>query len=356
MQSNCILQDPSIKKWDPKDTAPFFKSLNELEEKIYAYTLTNLKWSIDILIDLFLAEKQKKPAIIELLQSWRDTQQQEALQACIVSLRFDVISNDWLNLISKNEKVTPEFESQFSIIETMKHMFLKSNQGLVFHLLNGMLKKGYFRNYDAADLFQDGMIGLMVAVKKFDYTTGNAFSTYANWWIHHTLRRSFETKGSLICLSHYHREQIYTAKKLINNYVKAHGTQPSLPWLAKQMKCSEKMVKEILSPWLILSFDEPVNDQHNFTRYDMFFDENALSPEDHCNSIEFMEKISNAFNSLTPKEIGIMSNLFGLEDGIPQTLESVGQDVGLTRERIRQIKEAALSKLRNKIQMENPFV
>lgn len=355
--SNYILQDPSVKKWDPKDTVPFFKSLKELEDNLYTYSLTNLKWSIDILIDLFLAEKHKKSAVIESLRSWRDAQQQDDLQSCVSALRYEFISNEWVNLVSKNKKVTSEFVFQFSTIETMKHMFIRSNQGLVFHFLNRLLKKGYYRNYDAADLFQDGMIGLMIAVKKFDHTTGNQFSTYANWWIHHCLRRSFETKGSLICLSHYHREQIYTAKKLISNYVKVHGTQPSLPWLAKQMKCSEKMVKEILSPWLILSFDEPVNEQQNsLTRYDIFFDENAQSPEDHCNSVEFMEKISNAFNSLSPREIGIMSNLFGLEDGIPQTLDSVGQEVGLTRERIRQIKEAALTKLRNKIQMDNPFV
>ncbi len=253
------------------------------------------------------------------------------------------------DLANFNGHGTPEEKSRLEVeiqdgIQAKEHL-IKANTRLVV----SVAKRYIGRGVPFLDLIQEGNLGLMKAVEKFEYKRGFRFSTYATWWIRQTITRAIADQGRTIRVPVHMVDRIRQLYRTLHEMEQKLGRIPTTEELAEQLKLPIQKVDWMLRvSWLPLSLESPINDEDEEAELGMFVEDKVTpSPMQSTYAKMLRGKIEDVLDSLPPREARILRLRFGLENGRTYTLEEVGQKFGLTRERIRQIESKALRRLRH---------
>ncbi len=238
-----------------------------------------------------------------------------------------------------------ELEQQMADGVLAREHLIKANTRLVVSIAKRYMGRGV----PFLDLIQEGNLGLMKAVEKYEYKRGFRFSTYATWWIRQTITRSIADQGRTIRVPVHMVDRIRQLYRLTHEMEQKLGRQPNTEELAEALNVPITKVDWMMRvSWLPLSLESPINEDEEDSELGMFVEDNVTpTPIQSAYSKMLREKIEDVLDTLPPREARILRLRFGLENGHTYTLEEVGQKFGLTRERIRQIESKALRRLRH---------
>lgn len=216
-------------------------------------------------------------------------------------------------------------------------------------LVVSIAKRYVGRGMSFLDLIQEGNMGLMKAVDKFDYRLGFKFSTYATWWIRQAITRAIADQARTIRIPVHMVETINKLIRISRQLLQDKGREPLPEEIAEGMGITVERVREIQKiAQEPVSLETPIGEEEDSHLGDFIEDQDAIAPDDAASYILLQEQIEDVFTCLTDREQQVLILRFGLKDGKPRTLEEVGQHFNVTRERIRQIEGKALTKLRNR--------
>ena len=256
---------------------------------------------------------------------------------------------EYLKEIGSIALLTPEEESDLA--RRKSEGDVEAGRKLVeanLRLVVSIAKRYTGRGMSFLDLVQEGNLGLMKAVEKFDYAKGYRLSTYATWWVKQSITRSLADQSRTIRLPVHMVEAVNKIRRAQRSLSVKLGREPSMEEVAEEVNMSGKRVAELIqASGDTVSLETPVGDEEGSNLGDFVADDANASTEDKAESFLLREEIDSMLQGLNPREREVIILRFGLETGHPLTLEEVGKRFNVTRERIRQIETAALTKLRN---------
>lgn len=240
-------------------------------------------------------------------------------------------------------KLTEEERKIVKRGELAQEVLIKCNLRLVVSIAKRYIGHGL----SLLDLIQEGNLGLTRGIEKFDYKMGFKLSTYVTWWIRQAVSRALADQSKTIRIPVHMVETINRLNKEKKKLTAELGYEPSIKQLAKGMKMSEEKVEEVIQIAMDpISLDKPVGDEDDSIVADFIADQNVISPETNAERVMLKEKIQGLLDGLKDREKKVLVLRFGIEDDHPRTLEEVGKELKVTRERIRQIEDKALRKLK----------
>lgn len=278
-----------------------------------------------------------------------ETAKEELESAVPSNVSIDDPVRMYLKEIGKVPLLTAEEEKKLAIRmgqgdETAKQKLAEANLRLVVSIAKRYVGRGML----FLDLIQEGNLGLIKAVEKFDYTKGYKFSTYATWWIRQAITRAIADQARTIRIPVHMVETINKLVRVSRQLLQEYGRDPLPEELAREMNIPEEKVREILKiAQEPVSLETPIGEEEDSHLGDFLPDEGAPAPAEAAAFTLLKEQLMDVLDTLTPREMKVLKLRFGLEDGRARTLEEVGKEFQVTRERIRQIEAKALRKLRH---------
>jgi RNA polymerase primary sigma factor len=327
-----LLHGAGVEIYEDKADLPEDIPFDDVDEEEEAFDLSTI--SSDDTVGLYLKEMARVP----LLTTEEEVCLAKRLEAGLAAQAQ----------LDSDRLFDCEYEQSLSHVvldgKDARDHLIKANTRLVVSIAKRYMGRGV----PFLDLIQEGNLGLMKAVEKFDYTRGYRFSTYATWWIRQTITRAIADQGRTIRVPVHMSDRIRHLYKTARQLEQEHGRKPTPEEIAAKMDLEPRKVQWMLKvSWRPLSLERPVGEEEDSELGSFIEDDTTPTPTQSAYQNLLREKVEEVLSTLTPREARILRLRFGLQNGRQYTLEEVGQKFGLTRERIRQIEGKALRRLRH---------